>query len=853
MFERFRLAVLPSVLWLGFAAVPALGQGAQPRELPDDVLRLEHSALARRIVEMNAETDPLRGQLVSVFVRGAVSPGALSAMGAEVNTVMPDLITARMPLALALEVRRLPGVTAVRLATPLQLDLDLAVPNANANNKRTQSPPLLGFNGTNVVTGFVDSGIEYQHDDFKNPDGTTRLISIWDQTVGTVSPPAGYSYGREWTQAQIGAGTSTQVDPVGHGTHVAGIAAGDGSATGNAVPQYKYSGMANKASIIMVKTNFTDTGLLDAVNYIFGKAFALGWPAVVNLSLSSNLGPHDGTSDLELGLNSLVGPGKIIVASAGNNFGLNKHGRLTSLVPNNDSCTVNIPAYTGTAGVDFFLLDGWYESTDNYRVQVKSPTGKVFGPVNKGTVLNSPASGADPRNGDGRVYIENGVLLGNQGDPNLYIEVSDLGTAPKPAPGNWVITIIPVTVASAGKVDFWSHSSLTNPAAPSVTATFATRASDDITLGTPCMADSVISVAAHTSRQSWTAQNPPGGTRQWGQTLNAIGTFSSSGPRRDNVMKPDISAPGSAIASALSTQWVATGAAGGWDARYAVDDGKHAVQQGTSMSAPMVTGAVAMMLQQQPTMGPTLARQRLTSNATADANVLASGAVPNKRFGWGKLNLTNVVPNVDAVAPSATLTRPNGGEVFVPATQQAVQWTASDNVGIVGIDLAYSTDNGLNWNPIVNNIANTGSYLWTVPNTPSAQERVRVTARDTQNQTSDQSNAVFSIGAGVGVGELPLAFAVARPTPSPFTNLTTVSFDLPSTGSENGTWPTTVRVYNIAGRLVRNIIEQPLPAGPHTAAWDGKDESGLRQPAGVYFVEVATPQHRGQVRAVYLR
>jgi hypothetical protein len=271
------------------------------------------------------------------------------------------------------------------------------------------------------------------------------------------------------------------------------------------------------------------------------------------------------------------------------------------------------------------------------------------------------------------------------------------------------------------------------------------------------------------------------------------------------------------------------------------------------MSTPMVTGAVAMMLQQRPTMGPTLARQRLTTNATVDANVTSAGAVPNKRWGAGKLNLTNVLPNVDAVAPTATLTRPNGAEVFAPATQQAVQWTAGDNIGVTGIDLEYSTDNGLNWNPIVAGIANSGSYQWTVPNTPTTQAKVRVTAHDTQNQTSDASNAVFTIGTAVAVEPLPLAFGVGRPSPSPFTSLTTVTFDLPAAPGVGGRWATTVRVYNIAGRLVRSIVEAELDPGPHSAVWDGTDASGLRQPAGVYFVEVATPAHRGQVRAVYLR
>src|SRR4029078_11400033 len=149
-----------------------------------------------------------------------------------------------------------------------------------------------------------------------------------------------------------------------------------------AVPQFKYTGMANKATIIMVKTDFTDDGLIDAVKYVFAKAALLGRPAVVNMSLGTNLGPHDGTHDLELALNNLVGHGKVIVASAGNEQSTKQHGHLVSTVAP-DSLTFAVPTYSGSIGNDYFLLDGWYEGSDNYTVTLISPTGIVYGPVAK--------------------------------------------------------------------------------------------------------------------------------------------------------------------------------------------------------------------------------------------------------------------------------------------------------------------------------------------------------------------------------------------------------------------------------------------------------------------------------------
>ena len=308
-------------------------------------MRLESSVRAT----LGATDDPVRGRMVAAILHGPVSADALRAMGVDVGTQVGDVTTVRMPLSAAPAVARLAGRRGgAALAAVPSSTTTSRFPTRTRNTKRTQSPPLAGFNGNNVVVGLVDSGIQYQHDDFKNPDGTTRIYSIWDQlTVGIAPQP--YNYGNECTQAQINAGTCGEVDAEGHGTHVAGSAAGDGSATGNAVPQFKYSGMANKATIIMVKTDFTDTGLIDAVKYIFAKAALLGRPAVVNMSLGTNLGPHDGTLDLELGLNALVGPGKVIVSSAGNEqYDSKQHGHLVSTVAL-DSLTFAVPTYAGSA------------------------------------------------------------------------------------------------------------------------------------------------------------------------------------------------------------------------------------------------------------------------------------------------------------------------------------------------------------------------------------------------------------------------------------------------------------------------------------------------------------------------
>jgi hypothetical protein len=173
---------------------------------------------------------------------------------------------------------------------------------------------------------------------------------------------------------------------------------------------------------------------------------------------------------------------------------------------------------------------------------------------------------------------------------------------------------------------------------------------------------------------------------------------------------------------------------------------------------------------------------------------------------------------------------------------------------VTGVDLEYSTNNGTNYTTIVLGLANSGKYLWVIPNLPTATALVRVIAHDSQNIAFDVSNAAFTISPGtpLPVPEAELAFSVGRPAPSPFSGTTSIGFTLPSLAGTKK-WPTSVRIYNVAGKLVRYAVQADLDPGPHVAAWDGRDEHGLLQPAGVYFIEVATPSARGTVRAVFLR
>src|SRR5688572_9768211 len=140
------------------------------------------------------------------------------------------------------------------------------------------------YDGSGVVIGIIDEGIDFTHPDFRNTDGTTRIKYVWDQTIeATVFVPQPFGYGKEFIGSQIDTSTEHYDGVFSHGSHVTGTACGNGLALNN------YKGVAPKADIIVVKMNLSTSddnflsSLVDAVRYVFDKADSLGKPAVINV------------------------------------------------------------------------------------------------------------------------------------------------------------------------------------------------------------------------------------------------------------------------------------------------------------------------------------------------------------------------------------------------------------------------------------------------------------------------------------------------------------------------------------------------------------------------------------------
>ena len=780
-------------------------------------------------------TGPAGEEVVGVIIRGTAATSVLRGLGVDVQSEAGEFRTARVPLSALPALVRLPGVERLTLGYGVRPQLDVSVPETRADEKRAQAPPLYGWWGKNVVVGIVDSGVDYQHDDFRNPDGSTRFYSIWDQNVFG-APPAGFGYGNECSTAQIAAGTCSETDPDGHGSHVMGIAAGDGSATGNLEPQFIFTGMANGAQLIGVATDFSFQGVIDGVAYVFQKAAALGKPAVVNLSLGTALGPHDGTTDFELALNALAGPGKIIVASAGNGQGDLAHAS-RSISTSAAAFNFSIPAYTPVSGGgnDAVVFDLWHSTANAYAVRVQRPTGPtIVGPVNKGAVQTFSTV-------DGNIIID----YRNTNDPNgngqseIVVEVSDAaGTVPRV--GAWQIQLTPAGVPGAPLVHAWSESYLGLSGAA---AQFSANVDTTVNVSSPATATQVIAVAAYVSKRYWASVD--------GNIYNFTGAvdpyqicpFSARGPRRDGVLKPEIAAPGSAIVSVLS---------GDASPPYAdpliAPDGVHLALQGTSMSAPQVTGAAAMLLQKTPGLTPADLKAQLASAARSSAYM---GTLPNPRWGAGKLDLGSLLCS-DIAPPTVTATYPQPGTTLYVGTTIGINWVATDAYGVQSVDLEYHVGAGGSWTPIATGIPNNGYFEWAVPNIITDQMQIRVTAHDCIDKTSALGPFVSVRAASVGVpSDLPVRFAAYRPTPNPFSSAATLRFDLPA--APGGQWPVDVSIFNVAGRRVKTVVKSDLPPGRYSYGWDGRDDGGAPVSAGIYFLRVSAGANEARERLIYLR
>jgi len=618
---------------------------------PADREQLATDSVAARIMAVTRDADGVAVANVVVRLR-TIDATPLERLGARLGTQVGTLVNARVPLAALGPLLADGSVAAVYGARRWAPFNDLGVADVGVASLRSTTGPhtFTGSVGRGVIVGLVDTGVDFTHSDFlADAQGHSRILFLWDQTLAGAGPGLvggkTFGYGVECPQASLTAAGCASRDSVGHGTHVLGTAAGDGSATGGGLPAGQFAGVAPGADLIVVKTSFLTTAVVDGVNYIFSRAAQLGRAAVVNLSLGAQWGPHDGTLPEEEELDSLVGPGRIVVAAAGNE-GDNRntapvvsaddlHAAAMLAAGQQATVTMTVPPYTPAPGInnDFVVLQLWYAAADTLTVTVVRPDGSS---VTSGASASPPATVTQDAP-QGQIHIENGPdsAVALTADNLGLIVAGDLGGGTAPQAGTWTIRLNSVAAHSGKPVHLWVADAALGAAGSPLGVSLVGGASNGYLVATPASATRVLAVGAYTTRLQWLDVNDSTETYTNRERLGDLTWFSSPGPRRDGVLKPDIAAPGQGVASALSaTASVPQGRV--------MRDGRHWILEGTSMAAPFVTGAVALLLERNPTLTPEAARALLVGAARVDSFARhpfdgGPAVSPNASWGYGKL------------------------------------------------------------------------------------------------------------------------------------------------------------------------------------------------------------------------
>jgi subtilisin family serine protease len=450
--------------------------------------------------------------------------------------------------------------------------------------------------GKDVIIGVVDSGIDAKHPAFAG-----RILKIWDQVLPGPGVKEG-SYGAEFSGEQL---TISQ-DTDGHGTHVAGIAAGCDT---------NYSGVATEAELVIVKTDMQDAHIADGVRYIFRVAQELGRPAVVNLSLGGHADAHDGSDSLSKIIDGETGPGRIVCCAAGNEGNDNIHGQTNISKGKTVSMRFRVPL----SQVGIVWLNGWYGGNTQMEVSLRSPSGFVT-PFQKIVTKGNPSQ--EYNLPDARVQIVTPGPDQANGDYNFFVQIR--GTGPSPVSGGVWQLRVRNSGANEGRLDVWT---LDDQSAVYFTGKCA---QDSVKIGSPGAANSAVTVASYTTRVQYTdIDNKP---REMGLQLNNISEFSSEGPLRNDAKKPDVAAPGAMIVSALSSTTDKF-------ERSMMISSKYVVSAGTSMASPFVSGIVALLLQRDPNLTPDAVKELLRQNSSIPEQ--APGTFDNK-WGYGLINSENL-------------------------------------------------------------------------------------------------------------------------------------------------------------------------------------------------------------------
>ena len=460
-----------------------------------------------------------------------------------------------------------------------------------------------GLSGEGILVGVVDSGVDYFHPDFRNEDGSSRILKLWDQSIPG-NPPEGYIRGTEYMKDEMdealalgeteGRRLVPSRDFSRHGTAVLGIAAGNGRASGGV-----NRGIAYKSDLLVVKMGNArensfprTTELMEGIDYLVRQATQMGKPIAVNISFGNNYGSHRGDSLLETYISNAANVGRsVICVGTGNNGNDRIHAAGKLRQGQTEIIEVGIGTYETTLNLQL-----WKAYADEIEIFIETPSGEKL------PELSEKIGTQRYRAGETDLLIYYGKPGPFQVTQEIYFEFIPTGTYL--TSGIWKLYLRGRRIKE-GNYNLWlPGGNILNP----MTGFYQPVASETLTI--PSTAAKVITVGAYDSR------------------LNAYADFSGRGGERLSYPKPDLVAPGVNITAP-------------------VPGGGYANVTGTSFATPFVTGSAALMMEWGIVRknDPFLWGEKVKAYLRRGAQPLPGfEKYPNESVGWGTLCTAQSIP-----------------------------------------------------------------------------------------------------------------------------------------------------------------------------------------------------------------
>ena len=471
---------------------------------------------------------------------------------------------------------------------------------------KVRRQPYLDLYGNGVIIGFVDTGIDYQNKVFQNADGTSRILSIWDQADQTGTLPQGYNFGSEYTQEMMNQALKSEnptdivptTDEIGHGTFMAGVAAGTIDESND------FSGIAPNADIVAVKLKqckpylkslygiaedkiaYASTDILLGINYIWRIARREEKPVIVCLGVGSNAGDHTGRAILSSFLDEYANLNGNCVVIAGGNEGNQAHHFRGELTKRDESVAMEFRAGSNEPGI---VVELWGTLPFLFSISITSPTGEVIPRISAKTQPRGTYNLTFERT---QIDVRYNTRESRSGDQLVWVRFKN------PTEGIWTINIYADTDGRQ-TIDAWL------PMQQFISQdTYFIRPDPDITITQPGNSDNTMTVAAYN------------------HNTGSIYIESSRGPMRNGRQEPAITAPGVDVYGPIGRDRFGT-------------------RSGTSIASALAAGTSALIFEwgivqnNSPRISTINVRQFLISGA----NRTAGEEYPNNIFGYGTINL----------------------------------------------------------------------------------------------------------------------------------------------------------------------------------------------------------------------